>query len=325
MLDDSTVENRRLSLKIWILSCLFGIGSWVAMNGLWVELPNLIYHLPEEWKLPSYMTIIVQLANVGPITYALLKNYCFNNQKERLEHVTILFVLIGGIIGCVLLACFWQRTTYVFGDERSTAFLALTFMIALVDCTSSVTFLPFMSILPAVYMSPFYVGESMSGLVPALFGLGQGVEIYNSTAKDAGTRLLKSARFSQNAFFAILGVLMFLCLLSYLYLSISPSMKKFYVQTVILIQHEHQRAGEHFFHASVESEYLGNSLDDRENLIPSSTINQRQNRNSIWFYLSCMLWLNLLQNGVMSSVGTYAYAPYGELAYHFGKLPSFIL
>ena len=191
-------------------------------------------------------------------------------------------------------------------------------MIALVDCTSSVTFLPFMSILPAVYMSPFYVGENMSGLVTALFGLGQGVEIYNGTATSAGSQLLQPTRFSQNVFFAILGVLMFLCFLSYLYLSLSPSMKKLYVYSVFVIQHENQ-GGEHLFHASVETEYLGNSFDDREHLLPSPTINQRQNRNSIWFYLGCMAWVNVLQNGVISSVGTYAYAPYGELTYHFGR------
>ena len=43
------------------------------MNGLWVELPVLVPALPEGWTLPSYLSVIVQIANLGPISYALLR------------------------------------------------------------------------------------------------------------------------------------------------------------------------------------------------------------------------------------------------------------
>ena len=49
-----------------------------------------------------------------------------------------------------------------------------TFFLALVDCTSSVTFLPFMSRLPTYYLTTFFVGEGLSGLLPALVALAQG-------------------------------------------------------------------------------------------------------------------------------------------------------
>ena len=44
-----------------LLAILFGISSWISINGLWVELPMLVSHLPEQWTLPSYLSIIVQV------------------------------------------------------------------------------------------------------------------------------------------------------------------------------------------------------------------------------------------------------------------------
>lgn len=36
-------------------SLLFGLGSWICITGLWLELPVLIHHLPEGWHLASYL------------------------------------------------------------------------------------------------------------------------------------------------------------------------------------------------------------------------------------------------------------------------------
>ena len=46
----------------------------------------------------------------------------------------------------VLLASFWDVTSEVLGSSHSTALFALVFFLSLVDCTSSVLFLPFMAI-----------------------------------------------------------------------------------------------------------------------------------------------------------------------------------
>ena len=45
-----------------LLAVLFGISSWISINGLWVELPLLVQNLPEGWALPSYLSIIVQVS-----------------------------------------------------------------------------------------------------------------------------------------------------------------------------------------------------------------------------------------------------------------------
>ena len=64
-------KNRLLLLDLLVL--LFGISSWVSINGLWVELPLLVDRLPESWNLASYLSITVQIANIGPLLYSVLR------------------------------------------------------------------------------------------------------------------------------------------------------------------------------------------------------------------------------------------------------------
>jgi riboflavin transporter 2 len=160
-----------MAFLLHLLVCVFGMGSWVAINGLWVELPLLVVELPEGWYLPSYLTVVIQLANIGPLLVTLLHRFrpgCLS------EVPVIFFILAVGTIACVLFAFLWNVTSWVMGSQHSIAFIILTFLLALVDCTSSVTFLPFMSRLPTYYLTTFFVGEGFSGLLPALVALIQG-------------------------------------------------------------------------------------------------------------------------------------------------------
>ncbi len=55
------------------LAAVFGMASWISVNGLWVELPVMVPLLPESWALASYLSVIIQIANLGPIIYAGLR------------------------------------------------------------------------------------------------------------------------------------------------------------------------------------------------------------------------------------------------------------
>lgn len=160
-----------MALLTHLLVCTFGMGSWVAINGLWVELPLLVAELPEGWYLPSYLTVIIQLANVGPLLVTLLHHF----RPGCLSEVPVIFTVLGvGIVACILFAFLWNVTSWVLSGHHSVTFMVLTFFLALVDCTSSVTFLPFMSQLPTHYLTTYFVGEGLSGLLPALVALAQG-------------------------------------------------------------------------------------------------------------------------------------------------------
>ncbi|XP_021344133.1 solute carrier family 52, riboflavin transporter, member 3-A-like [Mizuhopecten yessoensis] len=161
-----------INVLVYITVIVFGVGSWVAVNGVLIELPVLVPHLPEGWTLPSYLIMIIQPANIGPIAVTLA--YLITNDALN-EKAAIYSVLTIGSAACLLLSFFWKSTSFLAGEMRSTALMTLFFFLAIVDCTSSVLFLPFMSLFKVEYMTGYFIGEGMSGLIPSLVALGQGV------------------------------------------------------------------------------------------------------------------------------------------------------
>ncbi|CAL1540659.1 unnamed protein product [Lymnaea stagnalis] len=160
-----------ISLAVYLLVILFGVSSWVDINGLWVELPVLVQNLPEGWDLPSYMAITIQIANVAPFAYTIASSIW----PHKMMEVPVIYVIISlGALSCLLLAFLWRMTSEIAGTEHSTALLALQFCLALVDCTSSVAFLPFMSVFKPQYMTAYFIGEGFSGLIPSIVALIQG-------------------------------------------------------------------------------------------------------------------------------------------------------
>lgn len=145
------------STKCWfitLLVALFGTGSWIAITGLWLEMPLLIARLPESWRLASRLNVVIQLANLGPLVYwAALKLRLANDISGTYAQ------LIVGLISCAVLIFGWQTTVSIGGSEHSAVLMACTFGLALVDCTSSVTFLTFVARFDSVYMAPYLVGE----------------------------------------------------------------------------------------------------------------------------------------------------------------------
>lgn len=123
----------------------------------------------------------------------------------------------------------------VASTPHDVALLVLTFSLSAVDCTSSVTFLPYMMRLKLHFLSTYYVGEGLSGLLPALVALVQGVGVVNcvnSTRSLNKTLNVSSgfetfdlqaqyqpANFSAEVFFFFLSTMMLVCLLAFLLLN----------------------------------------------------------------------------------------------------------
>ncbi|KAL5022039.1 hypothetical protein ScPMuIL_001194 [Solemya velum] len=217
---------------VYFIVILFGIGSWVAVNGVWVELPVLVEHLPEGWNLPSYLTVLVQLANVGPIALTVVNLVCFRKLAER--YITFVLILIG-IISTFLLAFYWNSTAYISGSLHSIGFFIPHFFLSLVDCTSSVVFLPFMATFKSQYITAYFIGEGFSGLLPSMVALGQGagrVDCVNRTVNGTnGTehRIIPEyidPRFPVEDFFFFLFAMMILCGIAFILLNYMPDCKK---------------------------------------------------------------------------------------------------
>ncbi|XP_073723866.1 solute carrier family 52, riboflavin transporter, member 3-A [Misgurnus anguillicaudatus] len=313
-----------MNLYIHALACAFGVGSWISINGLWVELPLIVNILPERWDLPSYLTVIIQLANLSPLVVTLAHQFCRGRLRENL---VIYGVLSIGIAACILLALFWKNTTVILGQPRSTAFFILTFFLALVDCTSSVTFLPFMMQLPAKYITTYFIGEGLSGLVPGLVALAQGVgmsECVNvsyvpDNLTEPGqpsfvveTRYLPP-NFSPEVFFSFLAVMTAISLGAFFMLNRVP--RTFELSSENLVPDDVATVCKGL-ESPVELTACKNSEEKFEKktrlLLPVTLHSSYQ----LAFMYLLIVWVNGVTNGLLPSVQTFSCMPYGNMAYH---------
>uniref|UniRef100_A0A8C7WZN1 Riboflavin transporter n=1 Tax=Oryzias sinensis TaxID=183150 RepID=A0A8C7WZN1_9TELE len=233
------IRGSIMSLLTHVLACLFGMGSWVAINGMWVELPLVVEKAPEMWLLPSYLTVLIQMANIGPFFVTLMHRFRPGVLDER---PVIYFIVVLGIVSTFLLAFFWEHTVVIAGSPRSVPLLILSFLLSVVDCTSSVTFLPFMMTLRPQYLTTYFAGEGLSGLVPALVALVQGVGVVdcenatlhgdtstgNSSSAGSGELIAKyqPAKFSVQVFFVLLSIMMVVSLVAFILLNHHPAVAR---------------------------------------------------------------------------------------------------
>lgn len=308
-----------MSLYIHFLACAFGLGSWVAVNGMWVELPLIVNILPERWDLPSYLTVIIQLANIGPILVTLVHKMCPGRLRENL---VIYAVLTIGILACILLTVFWNKTTVFLGQPRSTAFFIITFFLSLVDCTSSVTFLPFMMQLPTKYITSYFIGEGLSGLLPGLVALAQGVGMAKcvNVSQSSGNFTLEAfylpPNFSTEIFFSFLVVMMLISLTAFGLLNRVPW--TFTLSTEDLVS----EAGTIVtVSAGLEDQATSNSRKNSQKCAsgdqPKSLIVKKYYSCYELAFIYCMVvWANCATNGLLPSVQTFSCMPYGNMVYH---------
>ncbi|XP_063344226.1 solute carrier family 52, riboflavin transporter, member 3-B [Pelmatolapia mariae] len=316
-----------MSLLTHVLACLFGMGSWVAINGMWVELPLIVNDIPERWLLPSYLTVLIQMANIGPLFITLMHRF----RPGVLDERPVIYGIVGlGIVATFLLAFLWKHTVTFGSSLHSVPLLTLSFLLSVVDCTSSVTFLPFMMRLRPQYLTTYFAGEGLSGLVPAVVALIQGVGVVhcenatlsnNSNITDNGMlkAIYQPAKFSAQVFFIFLSVMMVVCLVAFLLLNHHPAVA-------------HERKSERYFSGELDREKKEQGLSlnaqtpEQKPMISPSEAGKREPKSSfgrgtysifeVVFIFVVLAWVNALTNAVLPSVQSYSCMPYGNKAYH---------
>lgn len=304
MLTNKTKSKHPVCWLTYMLVCLFGIGSWITVNGLWVELPLFVDRLPEKWNLPSYLTIIVQFANVGVLIYAVGKRLAPQSFTEK---PVIIVIVIIGATSCLLLSVFWDRVSVVFDTKHSVALLSLSFCLATVDCTSTVVFLTFMANFPPPYIIALMIGETLSSMIPGFVALAQGLGGDDSCSNKTNnsTNIHDNINFSPNVFFIFLFLVMVTCGAAFIALNYLPTAKKQHVRPLPLIMD-----------ASIHDS------DEEEEILIKPTHDHLNNRCTYKLFIYLLVinaWINCLSNGVIPSIQVYACKPYGNKAYHLGR------
>lgn len=317
-----------MSLLTHLLACLFGIGSWISINGLWVELPLMVPEVPEGWHLPSYLSVVIQLANIGPFFVTVMHQF----RPGAFNETAVIYVIIGlGIAASFLLGFLWKKTVIVASAPRSVALFVLTFFLSAVDCTSSVTFLPYMMRLKPQFLTTYYIGEGVSGLLPALVALVQGVGVVNcvnstrslnqtlNVSGDFVTFDLQAqyqpANFSAEVFFFILSAMMLVCLVAFLLLNYHPSVAReltnnTYINGVKEKSHKNRKQSEQTF--MVDSFRPAKQKSSFGTGFYSSM--------QVFYIFGILAWANALTNAVLPSVQSYSCMPYGNNIYHLSAI-----
>ncbi|KAM8966571.1 solute carrier family 52, riboflavin transporter, member 2 [Pelodytes ibericus] len=307
------------ALLTHVLVALFGMGSWVSVNSLWVELPVVVKELPEGWNLPAFLTVLIALANIGPLAVTLSHRFCPPGRIS--EPCLIRSIHALSLVSAGVLAVFWDKRVTVAGEERSVPYLLLAFLLALGCCTSNVTFLPFMYRFPQQYIRSFFIGQGLSALFPCVLALGQGVgrvECRNSTWGNGTDIHYMQENFSSSAYFWGLFSLLLVSALAFAALQ--------------LLRRKEGKESEQ----ELGSSTLPQDGTVSEDSCPLQTPEQEKTpgaeleisgSQSFWtmrnVYLLVLLGVsNALTNGVLPSVQTYSCLPYGSDAYHWSVVLS---
>lgn len=299
------------SALVDVLAIFFGIGTWTGINSLWIQLPLLVNVLPESWYLASYLVIIIQVANIGPIVYTLIQKFIPIPDKYYIYLLLIIGVISGG-----LMALYYDITAEVLGMERSVVFFAIVFGFALVGCTSSVLFMPYFGRFRDIYLVTYLIGEGLSGLLPGILGLIQGVGgnaqcILNNSTDPNDRKYIEyypPPRFSTQTFFIVISSLSIAALIAFILLDQLKSVRREYASVTIAHGNKYR-----YNHESGESENAAAVTDkasDDDNNIPEKPAGERVKKLTVFNYRGLLVLLGVVcmfVNAIFPSV-----MPFGE-------------
>ncbi|ELT99129.1 hypothetical protein CAPTEDRAFT_142040 [Capitella teleta] len=291
----------RINPWIVILVMSFAFSSWIDLMGVWVEFPILVHLLPEGWNLPSYVVVLVQCAMITPIAYSVVNKICPGNTQRR-EVFMAYFIMAIGFLALLMLSIFWQETVHIAGADRSLAALTLIFLLSMVDTTSCIVYLPYMSRFKEHYIPAYIAGEESGGLITGVVGLIQGaggeavcnnvtVHHYNETLRMNYTEHMidithREPRFSVTVFFVFLMFMMALSALSFSILNFSTFAKR-------------EKVGK--FGLQPESKEL------------EATIH-----GVLILLCATLMWCSFFIFGLFPTLQSYSTLPYGSMTYTLG-------
>lgn len=300
------------SVLVDVLAIFFGIGTWIGINSLWVQLPLLVNVLPEGWYLASYLVIIVQIGNLGPLYYATAQKIC------PIPDSYFIYVLLAlGVVAGATMSSFYDVTAYLFNAEHSVVFFGLVFCFALVGCTSSVLFMPYFGRFRDIYLITYLIGEGLSGLLPGILGLIQGVGgnarciPSNSTNPDDPkyVQYFPPARFSTATFFIIVSSLFIASLIAFVLLDQLKSVRKEYANVTISHGNKYEY-NQHDGESSTEKasdENIAKKPEEKVKILSTANYHGLL----VLLGLTCMF-----ANAIVPSIMPFGTLPYGNVTYH---------
>merc|ERR1712154_701036 len=169
-----------------------------------------------------------------------------------------------------------------------------------------------MGIFKETYLNSYLIGEGMSGFVPSMAALAQGVsgnpECINGTQVDVATQ----ARFSTSHFFIFMLVMMMLSLTAFLLLHYLPLTRPERVTS----SPSSSTAFNNILHQDNPEEAPEES-EGSEDTLGGTDDGEEAPEYSITSLLVVQCLVCCLSNGALPSIQSYSCLPYGNTVYHF--------
>ena len=305
------LQNRKLLVDT--LGIFFGIGTWIGINSIHLQMPLLVANAPEGWNLPSIVGVVFQMSNIGTFSYTLIQRY--SKKKFNDEHLIYAIYTIA-IAASFAMIFSYQKTIFVAGEYRSVPLMIISFFLALVGCTSSVLFMPYMGRFPEIYLITYLVGEGLSGLFPSILALIQGVGgnpqcvPNNSTDGPALIKETTPALFDPGSFFIFVVIMLFISGLAFLLLNKLKVCRNEYVSGVIEFGNKYKYDN---------SETVTDKINEK-----TLTVTQKLSTNTFLSTLILMGVVSFFAHGVFPGIMSFSCLPYGYEAYHLSTTLSTI-
>ncbi|KAM7364333.1 riboflavin transporter [Cochliomyia hominivorax] len=314
-----------------LLAICFGIGTWIGINGTFIQLPLLVEVAPEGWSLPSYLSVMVQIGNLGPLAYTLIQKFSKHNDAHM-----IYGLLITGTLSAILTAFFYNRTALFFGADHSVALFALTFFTALTACTSSVLFMPYMGRFKEIYLVTYFIGEGLSGLLPSVVALIQGIggtsecRLVNvtETGEEIYEKYVPPPLFGTKEFFIFVFAMMVLSFVGFLLLDRLKLSKKQYAAVQVgygnNYTYERECKTSNVNAQNTESNGQANNNSPTDANKVNNDLAPEISSRTYTFLLLLIGVISFFANGIFNSIQSYSCLPYGGQAYHLSTTLSVI-
>ncbi|CAM4797728.1 unnamed protein product [Rotaria magnacalcarata] len=184
---NAKIDVKRLNQSICTLEVIKALignrkSAWIDSQGLFVELPLMISFIPERWTLPSIVGSCLCATNIMPAIITWLRWY----EGKRFSEIPYIYMII-------------TIATLLFDRERSIWLIGSVFTLSMLDCTLSLLFFDYMKRFRTQYLTAVSLGEGLTGLIPTILLLIQGIGGESSCASNINGTIV-ALTFTQPSF-----------------------------------------------------------------------------------------------------------------------------
>lgn len=161
-------------MDYWIYFILFGLPSWVLVDGTWSILASLALVLPEGYTISSFLTIALTLGNVVPLALG----FALRNSNQQKVYQIVLFVLAAGIVTGILMSLLWNVSVQIGNCRYSIPLYVLFFIVGSCSAASNVTHFMFVSPFQSSCTTLLSTGMAIGSMIAGVLGLLQGMILW---------------------------------------------------------------------------------------------------------------------------------------------------